>query len=150
MTHGLGKNLIQWILDTTAIFRLFENWCSSEIDVVLRFDLRRPQNDTLRVYIPSLCQKLLAWIIYMYLIDSFNKGRYNKVHRNLRNKTFIWTNMPFQTVFWSLLQTQSSYIIIYGGTRYGADREFPAITLDLKVMSLESKDAVVHSGPRYM
>ena len=36
----------------------------------------------LRVYIPSLCQKLLAWIVYMYLIDSFNKGRYNKVHRN--------------------------------------------------------------------
>ena len=57
--------------------------------------------------------------------------------------------MPFQTVFWSLLQTQSSYTIIYGGTRYGADSEFPAITLDLRVMSLESKDAVVHSTPRY-
>ena len=58
--------------------------------------------------------------------------------------------MPFQTVFWSLLQTQSSYTIIYGGTRYGADREFPAIALDLRVVSLESKDAVVHSSPRYM
>ena len=57
--------------------------------------------------------------------------------------------MSFQTVFWSLLQTQSSYTIIYGGTRYGADREFPAITLDLRVMSLESIDAVVHSTPRY-
>ena len=39
-------NQLQWILDTTAIFRLSENWCSSEIDVVLRFDLRRPENDT--------------------------------------------------------------------------------------------------------
>ena len=57
--------------------------------------------------------------------------------------------MSFQTVFWSLLQTQSSYTIIYGGTRYGADREFPAITLDLRVMSLESKDAVAHSSHRY-
>ena len=41
-----NMNSIQWILDTTVIFRLSENWCSSEIDVVLRFDLRRPENDT--------------------------------------------------------------------------------------------------------
>ena len=43
---NIDKEEIQWILDTTAIFRLSENWCSSEIDVVLRFDLRKPENDT--------------------------------------------------------------------------------------------------------
>ena len=40
-----GIDAVQWILDTTVIFRLSENWCSSEIDVVLRFDLRRPENN---------------------------------------------------------------------------------------------------------
>ena len=57
--------------------------------------------------------------------------------------------MPFQTVFWSLLQTQSSYTISYSGTSYGPDREFPVIALELRVMSLESKDAVAQSNPRY-
>ena len=57
--------------------------------------------------------------------------------------------MSFQTVFLVPPSDTSSYTIIYGGPRYGADREFPAITLDLRVMSLESKDAVVHNNPRY-
>ena len=62
--------------------------------------------------------------------------------------------MSFQTVFWSLLQTLSSYTICYSGTsygpdRYGPDREFPVIALELRVMSLESKDAVAHSSHRY-
>ena len=45
--------------------------------------------------------------------------------------------------------TQSSYTICYGETRYQPDHIFPAIALDLRVMFLESKDAVAHSSPRY-
>ena len=44
---------------------------------------------------------------------------------------------------------QGLFYCCYGGTHHGLGSKFPVIALDFRVVSLESKDAVAQSNPRY-